>query len=244
MCEGGLVDEDELVEVEDEATGVGESVGGEVFANGGGFFCGGVALEGHLERGVDLGIGIGGGGFDAICEVGRHGDGELVVELGEGLEGGDGHVAFIDQHGGVGAIEGCHPRLLLAADDESVDGSSVDAGIFRVGEVVFVVGAVGWLIDDEVLEAGAFHGQVEFSCGVKDCIADGFSFETSPVLFPEQGVCGIAFVAELGGCGIRIGGLLIGFAGDDESVQGFEGSFGLVPEPACEPVEEFGVCGR
>jgi hypothetical protein len=58
MGEEGLVDEDELVEVEDEATGVGESVGVEVFANGGGFFGGGIALEGHLERGLDLGIGI------------------------------------------------------------------------------------------------------------------------------------------------------------------------------------------
>ena len=125
-------------------------------------------MKGDSECRFDLVGGVGGGGFDTFCEVRGHGDGELIIELGEGLERGDRDVSAVDEHGGVGAIEGGHPGLLLASDDEAVDGAPVDARILGVGEVVFVVRAVGGFIDDEVLKAGAFHGEIEFSGCLED----------------------------------------------------------------------------
>ncbi len=200
-----------------------------------------IALQRDSKCRFDLVCRIWRGGLHALCKVRRHGDGELIVELGEGLERGDGDVPSVHKHGGVSAIEGGHPWLLLAADDEPIDRSSVDAGILGVCEVVFVMRAVSGFINDEVLEAWAFHGQVELSCGLENGIANGFRFEASPVLSPEQGVIGIFL---LGGAD-RFGGgtrrLLVRFAGHDESVKRFQRPLRLVAEPDGEPVEKFWV---
>ena len=161
--------------------------------------------------------------------------------MGEGLEGADGLIAFVDEHGGVGAIEGGHPGLLLAADEEAVDRAAVEGGVFGIGEGVLVVGGVLGVGDDEVLEAGAAGGEVEFSGDGEDAIAEGFGFEFAAILAPEQGVARVElFRLVVEGAGL----LAVGGAGEDEAVELFEGAAEVVAEGGGEPVEEFGVGGE
>ena len=75
----------------------------------------------------------------SLATLSGHGNDMFVVEHSKRLEGRVGFASFVDELGGVGAIEGLHERLGLRADKKPVDRAAMGLGIMRICKMIFVV---------------------------------------------------------------------------------------------------------
>ena len=81
--------------------------------------------------------------------------------------------------------------MLLAADHEPVDRAAVAFGVFRIVQVVLVMGRVFGFLDDKVHEAGAVHGAVEFAGQQQHGVAQLLAVKLLAVGAPIERVVGI-----------------------------------------------------
>src|SRR5690606_26804249 len=88
------------------------------------------------------------------------------------------------------------------------------------------------------IHARPAHGEVEFSAGGQDGVADGLGFQLAAVHAPEELVAAVDGVEGL----VEMGRLPVGGAGHDLTVEPLEG-LALIEEIRGEPLQQFGMGG-